>query len=210
MRWIRVFISYLRTPVANKLWLWVALLALYCGTVTVLDLNYWHEEPPIQSNLHGLLGTVLGLFLVFRTNTAYDRWWEGRKLWGQLVNDLRNLGIKVRALVKIDDAEAHRFGRLLVNFARALKEHLREGIRPKQLSVYKNLAVEPRHVPANIALMIRDQIRRWKEQGQIDGFEELQLDPHARALMDVCGACERIRRTPLPRSYFLFIRQCIA
>src|SRR5262249_51846628 len=129
--------------------------------------------------------------------------------WGQLVNDLRNVSIKVRSLVKIGDEEAHRFGRLLINFARALKEHLREGVRPKQLSLYGNIRAEPKHVPANIALMVRDAIRVWREQAKIDGFEELQLDVHARALMDICGACERIRRTPLPRSYFLFIRQCI-
>jgi putative membrane protein len=203
-------LAYLRTPLAPRLRPVVALLGLYAAAVAVLEFYFLQRDPDIRSDLHALLGAVLGLFLVFRTNTAYDRWWEGRKLWGQLVNDLRNFSIKVKAFDKVEPAEAEHLGRLLVNFARALKEHLREGVRPKQLSVYRNLALEPRHVPAHVALMVREQVYVWKRDGKIDGFEELQLDPHARALMDICGACERIRRTPLPRSYLLFIRQCIA
>src|SRR6266850_1690357 len=129
-----------------------ALIFMGAFTSVICYIFLEHIEPnnfPSSTSAHSLLGIVLGLFLVFRTNTAYDRWWEGRRLWGQLVNDLRNLSIKVRCLAKVSDEEAHRFGRLLVNFARALKEHLREGIRPKQLSVYRDVRSEPKHVPAN-------------------------------------------------------------
>lgn len=207
--WLRVLVKYFRTPVANRLWSFVAALTLYSMAVVFVEARLWHGDPDIRFGLHVLLGTVLGLFLVFRTNTAYDRWWEGRKLWGQLVNELRNLSIKVRTLQRISPEDMHHIGRLQVNFARALKEHLREGIRSKQLSIYKNINVEPTHIPAHVALSIRHKICTWRSNGLIDGFEELLLDTHTRALMDVCGACERIRRTQLSRSYFLFIRQCI-
>ena len=63
-----------------------------------------------RADLHGLLGLILGTLLVFRTNTSYDRWWEGRKLWGQLVNDSRNLAIKVQTCVQADAAEKHAAG----------------------------------------------------------------------------------------------------
>src|SRR5207247_1960397 len=97
----------------------------------------------------------------------------------------------------------------LVNFALALKEHLREGVNRKQLSVFRNLQFEPKHIPAQGACFIQEKIRDWQQRGLIDGFDALQLDVHVRSLMDICGGCERIRRTPLPRSYWLFIRQCI-
>jgi putative membrane protein len=199
-----------RTPVAKKLFGYVFMVTAYAGLAWAIDELYLHERLQIQASFHALIGTVLGIFLVFRTNTAYDRWWEGRKLWGQLVNDSRNLAIKVRALHHtLSQAEMLFMGRIIINFARALKEHLREGIRPKQLSLYKQLTHEPTHVPANISAMCRERIKRWRRDNRIDGFEELQLDPHARAFMDICGACERIRRTPLTRSYVFFIRQSI-
>ncbi|MGE3804554.1 MAG: bestrophin family protein [Gemmataceae bacterium] len=198
------------TPVARKLFSSVALVTAYSTAIAILDEIYLHQAVQIQASFHALIGTVLGIFLVFRTNTAYDRWWEGRKLWGQLVNDSRNLAIKVRALHHtLNQAEMLLMGRIIINFARALKEHLREGIRPKQLSLYKQLSHEPTHVPANISAMCRERIKRWRRDNRIDGFEELQLDVHARAFMDICGACERIRRTPLTRSYVFFIRQSI-
>lgn len=208
--WIRFFISHAQTPVVGRLRLFVIGATLYATAVAASELLGRGETPNIRSDFHALLGTVLGLFLVFRTNTAYDRWWEGRKLWGQLVNDSRNLAIKVRAFMQLEPQEMRRFGRLIVNFALALKEHLREGVNRKQLSVFRSMEFEARHIPAQGACFIKEKIRDWKQRGLIDGFDAIQFDVHTRAFMDICGACERIRRTPLPRSYRLFIRQCIA
>src|SRR3954467_1926460 len=75
-------------------------MILYSATCCYVMLNVFqlHEadfQPTIA--MHSLLGIVLGLFLVFRTNTAYDRWWEGRRLWGGLVNSARNFAIKLNA-----------------------------------------------------------------------------------------------------------------
>lgn len=207
-RFAMYFRRHFRAPIMGRLWACVILVALYSLVVCVGDAWYF-SELNIQPNLHALMGGVLGMLLVFRTNTAYDRWWEGRKLWGQLVNDSRNLTIKVRALVKVSHDDGHHLARLLVNFARALKEHLREGIRPKQLSVYRNIQHEPQHVPAHVANLIREKIGDWKSKEQIDGFDDIVLDVHVRALMDICGACERIRKTPISRSYLAFIRQSI-
>lgn len=213
-RWIKTVLFWCRASLAQRISSYVVLLSLYSTAAILADRLLLHDRIAITSSLHALLGTVLGLLLVFRTNTAYARWWEGRQLWGQLVNDTRNLAIKLRLFDTIGPADARHMARLLVNFAKALKEHLREGIRPRQLSVYQGMEVlskiEPRHIPANIAFMIREKIRHWRTRGQIDGYDELMLDVHARALMDICGGCERIKKTPLARSYLMFIRQCIA
>jgi putative membrane protein len=194
----------------RRLWGSVALVTVYAAVVTFVDESQFHEEFKVHPQLHALLGTILALFLGFRTNAAYDRWWEGRKLWGQLVNDSRNLMIKVRAFTKIDADEAQRFGKLVISFDRALKEHLREGVRPQQLSVYKGMKAEPRHVPGHIALQLRAMVSAWSVRGSIDRWQEMMLDRHIAALMDVCGGCERIRRTPMVHSYRTFIRHGIA
>jgi putative membrane protein len=210
LEWRRHLLPSSSSPLVRRLSGSVVLLGVYALAVTLADLHWFREDFVVHPSLHALLGMVLGLSLGFRTNAAYDRWWEGRKLWGQLVNESRNLAIKVKAFAKINREEALRFGRLVINFARALKEHLREGVRVEQLSVYKNLAAEPKHVPGHIALQLRQIVSAVCANGSIDRFEELMLDRHIAALMDICGACERIRRTPMATSYRTFLRQGIA
>jgi len=131
------------------------------GVVSHYVMDFGFDQPVLQA----MLGTVLGLLLVFRTNTAYDRWWEGRKLWGQLVNDSRSLAIRLHALPKITPEEKAELGQMVIGFARALKEHLREGIRARQLSLYDHMRVDPAHVPAHIASMIGEHIMRWRNVG---------------------------------------------
>lgn len=196
----------------TKMWRVLAMLSAYSLVVAWLDNRFFEDQKDVSSTLFAAFGTVLGLLLVFRTNTAYDRWWEGRKQWGELVNHTRNFSLKLRSLPNVETSESRHVGRLLVNFARALKEHLREGIRARNLSIYQASQLtggEPEHVPVHIAGQIRQIVVSWRQDGRIDGFTEMVLDVHFRALMDVCGACERIRRTPLVQSYRAFIRRII-
>lgn len=195
----------------SRLWKVLLALTVYSLAVVWVDHLYFSDDLRISSSMHAVFGTVLGVLLVFRTNTAYDRWWEGRKQWGTLVNDSRNMCLKLHSLPNVEAGDTRYVGRLLVNFARALKEHLREGVRARQLSIYQGMSLppEPDHVPVHIAGQIRARIAAWRNDGRIDGLTETLLDVHFRALMEVCGACERIRRTPLVHSYRAFIRRLI-
>lgn len=189
---------------------WVGTLTIYSVGVIALDWYFGGDIIQINAGFHTLLGLVLGLLLVFRTNTAYDRWWEGRKLWGQLVNDSRNLAIKIQTCVRADVAEKRELAAHLADFAVALKEHLRSGVRLGSLPSFSGTAFDPPHVPAYIAQTIYDQIERWRRTEELGGFELLFLDSHAASLMNICGACERIKKTPISASYRTFIRQSIA
>src|SRR5688572_13908531 len=93
----------------------------------VLGLNSTHFQN--TTALHSLLGVVLGLFLVFRTNSAYDRWWEGRKLWGSMVNSTRNFALKLDAYLERGSSDRVWFAQMIPNFIYATKEHLRQGTR---------------------------------------------------------------------------------
>lgn len=208
--WVAVLTSLHSTPIAARIWGAVAVSAIYAVLVSWIEYTFFDELITLGSQFHAVLGLVLGTLLVFRTNTSYDRWWEGRKLWGQLVNDSRNLAIKVETCVQADEPEKDQLGQWLIDFAYALKGHLRGGIQLAQLPGFETITERPQHVPAYLSEKIYDQLERWRQADEIGGFELLFLDQHASSLMNICGACERIQKSPISISYRWFIRQSIA
>ena len=207
--WVAAITSFHNTPIFGRIWVTVAAITAYATFVLVLD-QFVIPHVGVRPEFHGFLGLILGTLLVFRTNTSYDRWWEGRKLWGQLVNDSRNLAIKVQTCVRAAEDDKRRLGRWISDFAWALKGHLRSGVRLADLSGFKTDTAHPSHVPAYISARIYDQIEAWRRSDQLGGFELLFLDQHASNLMNICGACERIQKSPISISYRWFIRQSIA
>ncbi|ADB16561.1 protein of unknown function UPF0187 [Pirellula staleyi DSM 6068] len=211
MRLLLSVISFYQRTIAIRISMWVVLYTFYTALVVWLDSHYITQHLNVPGEMHTVLGASLGLFLVFRTNTAYDRWWEARKLWGSLVNEIRDFTIKVEHMVKVPAAERNYIPDLLIAFAWALKEHLRFGVRLQD--VYPP-AVTPQnaqiqHVPAYLTHLVYQQLAAWQNASKIDRFDYMMLDLHANQLMQICGACERIRKTQLSRSYLWFIRQAI-
>src|ERR1041385_603392 len=178
------WISVHNTPIFRLIAETVAGLAAYAAIVVLIDRWLAIAVPPQVVQFHGFLGLILGTLLVFRTNTSYDRWWEGRKLWGQLVNDSRNLAIKVQTCVRADAADKQRLGRWLCDFALALKGHLRGGVRLADLPGFATAtnAHPPAHVPAYVSECIYEQFEAWRQSDQLGGFELLFLDQHAASL----------------------------
>lgn len=209
--WTRPFTRGHRVPVFKRVWLYIAAMAVYTIFVDWFSSSNVPFLMPKEAGDAGAYGSVvLGLLLVFRTNSAYERWWEGRKLWGQLTNDSRNLSIKVRSMVNVTPAEKKRFGELVISFAYALKHHLRDTSPSRPLPGLKPTADRnPHHLPVHISEQIYDMMTSWIDRKIIDGQAFLALDVHARGLMDVCGGCERIRSSPIAVSYRAFMRQGI-
>ena len=168
-------------------------------------------------NLHlpvndvSLFGAALSLLMVLRTNSAYDRWWEGRKLWGALVNNCRNLSLKITSMAQVNEEEFQRAEELIVTFPIALKEHLRNGATEKTIG---HLSVPcPDHVthfPAYLSGELFSLIRGWRADAKLDKIDQHLIDSHISSLMDICGACERIRNTPLPLTHRALIPQLLA
>ncbi len=210
--WVAVFTSFHNTPIFGRIWATVAVLIVYATVVELLAPYVPIRVSNVGAQFQGFLGLVLGLLLVFRTNTSYDRWWEGRRLWGQLVNDIRNLAIKVQTCVRAPVADKQRLGRWLCDFAVALKDHLRGQARLAALPGFADHSLQPapQHIPAYISTRIYQQFEDWRQSDQLGGFELLFLDQHAASLMNVCGACERIQKSPISLSYRWFMRQSIA
>lgn len=177
---------------------YLGLLALYSLTVVWIDDHYFPKQKFLEAKdfLNGT-SIVIGLLVAFRANSAYDRWWEGRKLWGQLVNDIRNLAIKYRAYFHPSPEEQYRFGRLLISFAYCLRDHLTGA--PVTSEFAESGKVE--HVPYYLAGLVMETVAGSQKSANIDACDRLILDAHARGLMDICGACERIKKSPIPPTY---------
>lgn len=144
------------------------------------------------------------MLLVFRTNTAYDRWWEGRKLWGSLLNNSRNLALKIDALLPQENQEDRtKLGQLIVLYATVLKEHLRNS------KVHQAELPTQLHQPNFVAGKIYKEIQRLHNAGLISGEQLIFLNQELLSFTEVCGGCERIKKTPIPYAYSLFIKKFI-
>ncbi len=187
--------------------------ALVC--YLVLDVFHLHEKDFHSTiSMHSLLGIVLGLFLVFRTNSAYDRWWEGRKLWGSMVNNTRNLAFKIHAFLPAADYESREFFSVMIYaFPFALKEHLRGALNIDKLEIkYPEVKAElekARHIPNKMMAILYQRVNELYQQKIITGDQLLMIDKELKEFTDILGACERIKNTPIPYSYSMYIKKFI-
>lgn len=186
-------------------------VSVYAGLIAYVELNYLNlaESRYIRNVglMHSVLGFVISLLLVFRTNTAYDRWWEGRKIWGGLTNSSRNLAIKVQAITT--DPKDRQFFRLMIpNYGFALKNLLRENEDFHELDPVLDLKKE-KHLPNQLAAALYGRVNTMHVEGRLTTAQMLALNEDIKALTDHCGACERIKNTPIPFTYSVFIKKFI-
>ncbi|GIV37914.1 MAG: membrane protein [Cyclobacteriaceae bacterium] len=192
-------------------------MALFTLVVCYVILEVIHpdkEEFTSTTALHSLLGVVLGLFLVFRVNSAYDRWWEGRKLWGSMVNSTRNFALKLSAYLPAADGENRNwFAAMIANFVYASKEHLRGGVLMEELEIpeatIKEKIREARHKPNIIAGLMYARVNKLYREGRLTGEQFFVLDKELKEFIDIIGACERIKNTPIPYSYSMYIKKFV-
>src|SRR6478609_2472217 len=192
-------------------------MAVYSAALTFLliDLLRFHESDfHTTISMHSLLGIVLGLFLVFRTNSAYDRWWEGRKQWGSMVNNTRNLAHKLGAFLDEKDLENRQwFAIMIPNFVVSVKEHLRKGVHQKDLEIadekFLGRLEGVKHIPNRLSSMLYERVNKLYEKKVLTGDHFFVIDKELKEFSDILGACERIKNTPIPYSYTMYIKQFI-
>lgn len=207
-----------RSDTFRKLFPMLLLVGLLTWGIGYVEVEYLRlSKGDYVSNLpvmHSLLGFAISMLLVFRTNTAYDRWWEARRLWGQLVNVSRNTAIKLAAMLPADDQRGRvQFAALIGRFARELRVHLHSEATRTALDEGPGGDIEgidrKKHVPAQLAAMLHARAHRAYREGLISGDQLIGLATDLTAFMDICGGCERIKNTPIPYSYSTFIKKFI-
>lgn len=209
--WVSFIFHVHKADTIRKLWPLMISVAVFSAGIAYVELNYFRlaESNSIKNvgMMHSLLGFVISMLLVFRTNTSYDRWWDGRKLLGALTNVSRNLAIKIKAL-NLDSAEIEFFKYAIPKYAFALKEHLRE----KQYFGKNSLLIEidgGKHIPNQVATSLVGRIYSLQKENKITQEQLIILSNDVNQFTEICGGCERIRNTPIPYSYSAFIKKFI-
>ena len=211
--WFKHIISFNHSDTINKLWKELIALGIFTLGIAYIEIKYIGNTEKLSElmQVYSLIGFVLSLLLVFRTNTAYDRWWEGRKKWGELVNNSRNLAIKISALTDDPEIRAY-FKRMISNYVFAMKEHLREGVKLEELDLTEEEKKELsqfEHKPNYIAQKMYAKLHGMKQSGKLTEENYIVIDVNLKTFSDIIGACERIKNTPIPYSYSMFLKKFI-
>jgi ion channel-forming bestrophin family protein len=209
----RDHLLHFRGSVLKKVLPRVFIITVWSGLV-----GWFHQAvQPVNmpSTAHALVGLALGLLLVFRTNSSYDRFWEGRRQWGAIVNASRNLSRASSAFMQ-DAPELSKQLRLwTAGFAYALMHRLREqaslgeiaDVLPKEKVAW---SVKSSNVPLAAAIHISSAIAEARRGKVMTDYEQMLMDTQVANLIDAAGACDRIHRTPLPFAYVVHLRRCLS
>lgn len=190
----------------------VLVVGIYTAFI-ILAHERFFPELSLDNTVFKMLGIVLGLLLVFRTNSAYDRWWEGRKQLGKMVNTTRNLAIKWSTMVGKDHESFEQFNQSIYAFFYTVKEHLRSGnfsnIESTIPLALKKSWEEADHKPNYILQHMTQIIHKAYQSRTIDGDQLRILENEMQELINILGACERIRNTPIPFNYALHVKRVV-
>ncbi|MBC7447873.1 MAG: hypothetical protein H7330_07420 [Hymenobacteraceae bacterium] len=214
--WLPALFSFHQADTIHRLGPFLIAMILYTQLVAIIMLEFYHLTGPADwSNvavMHSLLGFVISMLLVFRTNTAYDRWWEGRRQWGQLVNISRSLALKIAALLLAFPNERAFFRAQIPAVAKALAAHLRGEAPDDEVISHLEDGATPSgvHWPNFLISRLVRRLYELRQRGVLTDYDLLLLNPELGGLSDVVGACERIRNTPIPYSYSSFLKKFIA
>ena len=212
--WWKLIFAFHRSDTFRSLLPGIVGVAVFTVLVAYLEKEVFHATFKNTTAIHSLVGFVLSMLLVFRTNTAYERWWEGRKLWGSFVNNSRNLALKLQVFLPEEDKEARNvFKVLIVNYIFASKEHLRTGVHVKKLEKAGRYDADfygqKKHVPNHIMGTIYQEINQLYVKKKLTGDQLIVINEELRSFSDNLGGCDRIKRTPIPYAYSLFLKKVI-
>ncbi len=193
----------------------------FCGLTAVVSGLYTFGFPIYLEKLGDLTtnviyNLVLGLLIVFRTNTSYDRFWDGRKAWGALVVNTRNLAQEMQVAIacSVDSSEKQAMIRLLSAFAIATKHHLRNEEMSEELKALITPAQleqlgTSKHRPLVIIFWLRQYLQKQLPLTRITDSQLVAANAMLGHLVEGVTSCERIITTPIPIAYRIFLRRLI-
>ncbi len=211
--WFKLIFQFHKSDTFRILLPNMLLLGLLTGGLVYYEIthNVTFKSPTM---FHQILGFVLSMLLVFRINSAYDRWWEGRKQWGALVNNSRNLMVKIENILpEQNKADKIYLKQLIVAFVFSLKDHLKDSKEFKEIASFEGFSRDEfdkrKHKPNYVAGLIIKHIEQLRSKGVISDSKLIFLNNELQSFLDITGACERIKNTPIPYSYSMFLKKII-
>jgi putative membrane protein len=197
------------------------LLVTIYSVLIALMYNYFHyTRISIPIAIPTMLGTVISLLLAFKSNQAYDRWWEARTLWGAVLNDSRTMTRQILTYIDVEygsdekKAFCERMARRQIAWCYSLSRHLRnqdpmyqleKWISDEELSSLKNYT----NVPVGLLEMHGSDLKYAYKLGWLNEFQQVEIDKTLSRLTDELGGCERIKNTVFPVTYSIYIRMSL-
>lgn len=223
---LKIFFT-LRGSIVPKIYPQILLTTLLSTLITVIQHWYPNSFPYYGTATFTLIGIALSLFLGFRNNASYQRWWEARTLWGQLVYDSRSLARQVLSFIDEDNTTAIEDGKdsnetarntqrtmiyLTIAFAHAVRHRLRgsspwEDIEPFVAAIHHDGMHQAKNVPDYIMRLMGKQLGDIRRQGMVSEQVIQNMDERLTSMTIVLAACERIHNTPLPFAYMLLVHR---
>ena len=172
------------------------------------------EPVPLNPSVFAILGISLAIFHGFCNNAAYDRFWEGRKLWGTLVWLSRNIARQVLTLPNVSMAEKQAFIRHQIAFVHSLRQQLRgednTANLQRLLTVEEQQAVvEQNFIALRLTQIMGQMLANWQAEQKIDGWQWQSLDNTLGEIAHIQAGCERINNTPIPYAYFVLLHRTV-
>lgn len=210
--WFKLIIQFHKSDTFRVLLPSLISIGLYAAIVVYAEAHFFTMTVKNSTVMHSILGFVLSMLLVFRTNSAYDRWWEGRKIWGSIVNNSRNLSLKLSALVS-HEKDRTELKNLVLNYNYSAKNHLRDQYKAEEFIPTETISLADfaaaNHKPNLIAKSLYAKIHELHQNKTIASEHLYTLNEELKSFTDNIGACERVKNTPIPYSYNIFLKKMI-
>ncbi|WP_330745266.1 bestrophin family protein [Chryseobacterium sp. CP-77] len=207
-----------RGSVLKKIVVQLTIITLFSLAIYFFKGKIFDYKVHLNPTIFTLIGLALAIFMGFCNSASYDRFWEGRKLWGLLVIETRSLTRQILSLVNDSSSEAkeekERIIKLISAFAWSLNfqlrdksgtEHLERLLSPEQLEQVKN----KKFIPNIILGFIADWLKEQNKKGNIDTIVMTSMDHQLNQFSNISGGCERIYNTPLPFAYSVLLHRTV-
>lgn len=206
LAWIPHLFLFYKEKVFRKLLPIIIFMFVYAVIIA-----YFFEKATRYNlgQFHLIFSFILTIVIGFRVNTSYSRWWEGRILWGSIVNNCRNLGLKFDAFVGLD--QYPEFYEWLKKLPIIIKSHLRKEtneINTELLSLCIHEA-EGKNPVLLVTKKMYQLLNQLRKENKLHLEQYLALDIHIANLIDMTGGCERIANTHVPPAFAFFVKQAL-
>ena len=209
----------MRGSVLGEIWQKLLITTLIAVVVTLSHGAVLHHKITLTTIPFTLMGLPLAIFLGFRNSSAYDRYWEGRKLWGEIVFSSRNFARQCLSLIAAAPADEggplelrKRMVYRAIAYSHSLRHHLRNSdgsadVQPLLAADEWQRYAAAVHKPNFLMDRMGEDLWRCVDAGRLDGCRAVAIDGSISTLVAACAACERIKGTPIPFSYTLLLHR---
>ncbi len=206
----RVLLFSLKGSIIPSIWRKVLLTTVLSSLVVATHGTLYHYKVTLTATPFTLWGLTLAIFLGFRNSVAYQRFWEARTLWGELLISARNLTRQVQQFFpQLDREERLYLLQPLLAYPYAMRNFLRDVIYESTNRIADDEVKRQLHAPSLMLATLAKRVTEYARLSKLDPIMLAQMDTQINQLSHVLGGCERIKSTPIPYPYILMLHRVV-